>query len=121
MFESIKLKGTFVKTIKLARSGATADLSSYNNYLIYDHTYKKYYLLQLGSSQRFIAVAEDLTELYQLLKDPKLSLVGDSKELDKELTSLRAFALKTMQALTEIGKARFNMPWRWRPWSANYL
>jgi len=113
-YESVKLKGTFVKTIKLPRSGANADLSGYNSYVIYDHSYKKFYIMMLGAQSRFIAVAEDLFELYQLLKDPS-SLSVDAKE-----ESLYTFALNALEHLNELGKARFNMPWRWRPWSNNY-
>ncbi len=72
----------------------------------------------LGAQSRFIAVAEDLNELYQLLKDPKLTLSSDT--LEKDLTSLSSFALKALDSLNELGKARFNMPWRWRQWSNNY-
>lgn len=74
--------------------------------------------MMLGAQSRFIAVAEDLGELYQLLKDPKLNLSGD--KLESDLTSFSAFAMKALDSLNELGKARFNMPWRWRPWSNNY-
>lgn len=71
LFEPIKLKGTLLKHIKLQRSGPFADISTHNTYLIYDHTHKKYYILLLGSAYRYIAVAEDLSEMYQLLKQQK--------------------------------------------------
>ena len=126
-YESIKLKGTFVKTIRLPRSGSIADLSGYNSYVVYDHSYKKFYIMMLGAQSRFIAVAEDLGELYQLLKDPKVTWSGGNHQQregaaggDNDLTALSAFALKALESLNELGKARFNMPWRWRPWSNNY-
>ena len=48
-YESVKLKGTFVKTIRLPRSGSIADLSGYNSYIVYDHSYKKFYIMMLGA------------------------------------------------------------------------
>lgn len=47
---------------------------------------------------------------------------GDNRDIgeNSDLTALSAFALKALESLNELGKARFNMPWRWRPWSNNY-
>ena len=53
MFEEIKLYGTYVKTIKLQRN---LDFNQ-NSYLVYDHTYSKFYLLLLSSTYRYIAVS----------------------------------------------------------------
>jgi hypothetical protein len=90
--------------------------------VVYDHSYKKFYIMMLGAQSRLIAVAEDLGELYQLLKDPKVTWSGGNRDSaeNPDLTALSAFALKALESLNELGKARFNMPWRWRPWSNNY-
>jgi hypothetical protein len=107
-----------IKTIKLQRTGSIDDLSSHNTYMIYDHSHKKFYILLLGSAYRCIAVAEDLTEMYQLLKDQGTS--PPASESQKEMSTMSEFAVKALDLLTEIGHARYNMPWRWRPWSNNY-
>jgi len=93
-----------------------ADLSSHNTYLIYNHSHKKFYILLLGSQYRYIAVAEDLSEMYQLLKQQ----TSDVSESHTQMTTLSEFARSALELLTDIGTARFNMPWRWRPWSNNY-
>lgn len=36
------------------------------------------------------------------------------------MSTMSNFAVKSLELLTEIGHARYNMPWRWRPWSNNY-
>lgn len=46
-----------------------ADLCNHNQYIIYDHAMKRYYVMQLASNYRYIAVAEDLSEMYKLLKE----------------------------------------------------
>ena len=57
MFEEIKLYGTLIKTVKLQRN---MDFNS-STYLIYDHNYKKFYFMLIGSTNRYIAVAQDLS------------------------------------------------------------
>jgi hypothetical protein len=86
--------------------------------MIYDHSHKKFYILLLGSAYRYIAVAEDHTEMYPLLKDQSTAPPGS--ETQKEMSSMSDFAVRALELLTEIGLARYNMPWRWRPWSNNY-
>jgi hypothetical protein len=83
--------------------------------LIYDHHNRKFYLLQLGSSNRYIAVAEDLHEMYDVLsKNAK-----DNTEFQSP-SDFKEFTLQALELLQTIGRGRFNMPWRWSPWSNNY-
>ena len=103
-----------MKSQKLPKLSSLADLTSHNTYITYDHCLRKFYILLLGSSYRYIAVAEDLSELYQLLKE------HSHTQPTTDASTLSAFAQSSLQTLTELGKARFNMPWRWRPWSNNY-
>ena len=67
MFEDLKLSGTFIKTIKLQK----CQDFSYTSYLTFDHTYKKFYFLLIGSTHRFIAVSQDLSQLNSLLSEFK--------------------------------------------------
>ncbi len=57
MFEDLKLSGTYIKTIKLQK----CQDFSYTSFLTFDHTYKKFYFLLIGSTHRFIAVSQDLS------------------------------------------------------------
>ena len=69
LYDSIKLYGTLIKTIRLPKTSSMADLTSHNTYIIYDHCHRKYYVLLLASNNRYIAVADDLSELYTLLTE----------------------------------------------------
>jgi hypothetical protein len=111
-----------VKQIQNPKTNSLADLSGHNTYVVYDHYNKKYYMVLLGNSHRYIAIAEDLTEMYNLLKehagkDKKSSQSVDQEKQpsdETEFNSLSEFALKALSTLNIIGKGRFNMPWRWR-------
>ncbi len=118
LYEGLKLYGTFLKKVKLPRTNSLADLTNHNTYVIYDHCHRKYYIMMLASTYRYIAVAEDLTEMFSLLKEH--SSKSTSAQDDDDLKTLSDFALRTLETLDDIGKARFNMPWRWNPWSNNY-
>lgn len=69
LYEKVNLYGTLVKVVKYPKSSTMADLSSHNTYMVYDHCHKKFYIMLLASSHRYIAVAEDLHEMYSLLKE----------------------------------------------------
>lgn len=83
LYENIKLYGTLVKVIKYPKTSTFADLTGHNTYVIYDHCHKKYYIMLLASSYRYIAVASDLTEMYEVLKEhSSLSKKEKSQEAD---------------------------------------
>jgi hypothetical protein len=89
LYDNIKLQGTLVKSIKLQRTGPLADLANHNLYIIYDHCYARYYILQVGSIHRYIAVAEDLTQMYQLLKDhTNINVPSSAVETQEDIISL---------------------------------
>lgn len=64
LYEGVKLYGTYVKTVKLPKTSGLADLTNQNTYIIYDHAHKRFYLMLIASSYRYIAIAEDLIEIY---------------------------------------------------------
>jgi hypothetical protein len=73
--------------------------------------------LLLGSNNRYIAVAEDLNEMFQLLNPPSTPCSVDTTS---DITTLDAFSLYALSLLNTLGRSRYNLPWRWRPWSLNY-
>lgn len=99
-----------------------SELSGHNTYVIYDHANKKFYMLLLASKERYIAVAEDLTEMYSLLKEQaeRSGQQPSTESEDDSIKDLSSLALRALEVLNQVGKGRFNMPWRWRQWSNNF-
>lgn len=77
LYERINLYGTLVKIVRHSRTSQLTDLSGHNTYIVYDHNCRKFYIMLLGSQQRYIAVAEDLTEMYSLLSEQSHSALDD--------------------------------------------
>lgn len=95
-----------VKVVKYSRTTQLNDLCRHNCYLIYDHHHRKFYILQLASSYRYIAVAEDLHEMYHLLNSHAKDK-GADQAAPNDLRELSEQALKSLEM---IGRGRFNMP-----------
>ncbi|CDW79829.1 hect domain and rcc1-like domain-containing protein [Stylonychia lemnae] len=122
LFEDIKLMGSFLKQIKLQR------VQDFNcgRTLTYDHLNGKFYLLLFSNSTKYIYVAEDLQQMEHLIQEQSNVInTNETSVLNRILTedmqNFNDFALKTLGILKEIGKKRFCMPWRWRPWTNLYL
>lgn len=71
MLEEIKLYGTLLKTVKLQRN------SDFNrtSYLTYDSSYRKFYFLIYGSNHRFIAVADDLPNMFKSVEETFITMI----------------------------------------------
>eukprot|EP00347_Sterkiella_histriomuscorum_P020695 403336831 len=139
LYEEIRLYGTFIKQIKMQRN------TDFNNltYLTYDHVNKRFYFMLMGNNLRYIAVAQDLTQMETLLKDVLINIneqeqdqskdqsettsPSDSQKisikniLEQEVKSINEFVIQVLKVLKYAGLKRFNLQWRWRPWSYVYM
>lgn len=70
---------------------------------------KRFYAFNLGSQQRLISSAPDLS----LLKPSETYKIGTTE-------NMHDFILESFKVLTFANKLRFRMPWRWSNWSYLY-